>query len=408
MGQISSHWRVGATLAIGACLALTSCRVSPTSLSGHSRNAGSGDSGTATPSPGAQNQPVSTEISVSLPGERISTVALTDAANKPVTGTVRSDGTAWVPTQPLAYAMTYHATVTAISTKGTRSTLTTSFTTMPRPGGDPIATALNLQGGGVYGVGMPIAMEFSAPIPDGAKAQVERRLSVTSNPSQTGVWHWYGDRQVLYRPKNYWQPGTKLTVKATLGGLPVSGQHLDTNRSAAVTIGRKTMFRTADATKQMQVFQDGKLVKTFPVSLGAADTPSSTGSMVIMTRERSALWVYGPDDQLEVNYAERLTGDGEYIHAAPWSVADQGHHDVSNGCTNLAPDDAAWVYNNSQIGDPVTVSGTAKHLASGNGWTVWDTSWNDYVKGSALQQQGDRSQGKGGSKPAPPPMRITK
>ncbi|HEY2675088.1 MAG TPA: Ig-like domain-containing protein [Rugosimonospora sp.] len=349
---------------------------------------------------------MSTEISVALPGQRISTVALTDGANKPVTGTVRSDGTAWVPGQPLAYATTYHATVTAMGAKGTRSTATTSFTTMPRPSGDPIVSTLDLQGAGVYGVGMPIAMEFSTPIPDGAKAEVESRLSVTSDPPQVGVWHWYGDQQVLYRPKNYWQPGTKLAVKATLGGLPVAGQYLDTDRSAAVTIGRNTTFRTTDATKQMQVFQNGKLVKTFPVSLGAPDTPSSTGNMVVMTRERSALWVYSPDDQLEVNYAERLTADGEYIHAAPWSVADQGHDNVSHGCTNLAPDDAAWVYNNSQIGDPVTVIGTGKHLASGNGWTVWDTSWNDYVKGSALQRQGDRSHGKG-STPAPP-MRMTK
>ena len=38
------------------------------------------------------------------------------------------------------------------------------------------------------------------------------------------------------------------------------------------------------------------------------------------------------------------------------------------------------MHNNSQIGDPVTVSGTEKRLQSGNGWTVWDMSWADYVK----------------------------
>ncbi|WP_406601274.1 L,D-transpeptidase [Micromonospora yasonensis] len=107
----------------------------------------------------------------------------------------------------------------------------------------------------------------------------------------------------------------------------------------------------------MQVFQGGKLVKTFPVSLGKPLTPTSSGNMVIMSREARALWVYGPDGQLEVKHAERLTADGEYIHGAPWSVDDQGQDNVSNGCTNLSPDSAEWVYNNSRIGDPVTVTG---------------------------------------------------
>jgi lipoprotein-anchoring transpeptidase ErfK/SrfK len=282
------------------------------------------------------------------------------------------------------------------------------------PDGDPIVSTLDFQSGATYGVGMPIDLRFNAPIPDGSKGEVESRLSVTSNPPQIGIWHWYGNQQVVYRPKNYWQPGTKLAVGTKLKGLQVAGRYVDADRSVAATIGRKMTFRTTDATKRMQVFQNDKLVKTFPVSLGAPETPSSAGNMVIMTRERSALWVYSADDQLEVSYAERLTEDGEYIHAAPWSVDDQGHDDVSHGCTNLSTDNAAWVYNNSLVGDPVTVSGTGKHLQSGNGWTVWDTSWDDYTKGSALHKRAGRAPAEGqapGHAPTPPeapPMRITK
>ncbi|WP_239134318.1 L,D-transpeptidase [Rugosimonospora africana] len=337
-------------------------------------------------------------------------MTLTDATDKRVSGALRSDGAAWVPAQPLAYHTTYHATVTVVDGKGTRSTVRTNFTTMPQPAGDPIVSTLDLQSGATYGVGMPLALRFDAPIPDDSKAEVEHRLSVTSDPPQTGVWHWYGDQQVIYRPKSYWQPGTRLAVSTKLGGMPVAGRYLDSDHTAAATIGRKMTFRTTDATKRMQVFQNDKLVKTFPVSLGAPETPSSAGNMVIMTRERSVLWVYSDDDQLEVSYAEQLTGDGEYIHAAPWSVADQGHDDVSHGCTNLSTDDAAWVYNNSLIGDPVTVNGTGKHLQSGNGWTVWDTSWDDYAKGSALRKGADRppAEGQAPTGPKPPPMRMTK
>jgi hypothetical protein len=59
------------------------------------------------------------------------------------------------------------------------------------------------------------------------------------------------------------------------------------------------------------------------------------------------------------------------------------------------------VYKNSQIGDPVTVTGTEKRLARDNGWTVWDMSWADYVKGSALPQQSGSAppQQSGGAQP---------
>jgi lipoprotein-anchoring transpeptidase ErfK/SrfK len=273
-----------------------------------------------------------------------------------------------LPAQRLTHQTTHRATATAVDAGSTKPG------TVPARAGNTVVSSLGLQGGAVvYGVGMPVPVVFNAPVPDSAKADVERRLSVRSDPPQTGAWRWYGDQQVIYRPKDYWRPGTKLTITTP-------------DQTVAATIGRKTTFQISDVTKQMQVLKDDKLVETFPVSLGAPETPSSSGNMLIMTREPSALWVYSADDQLQVSDAERLTTDGEYIHAAPWSVADQGHTDVSHGCTNLSPDNAAWVYNNSQIGDPVTVNGTAKHLDPGNGWTVWDMSWTDYLKGSALPQ----------------------
>jgi len=32
----------------------------------------------------------------------------------------------------------------------------------------------------------------------------------------------------------------------------------------------------------------------------------------------------------------------------------------------------------------VTVTGTEVHLTPGDGWTVWDMSWPEYLRGSAL------------------------
>lgn len=281
---------------------------------------------------------------------------------------------------PTTVRTAYHATVATVDGDGRRSNGTTNLTTTARSGGEAIGARLELQDRGVYGVGMPIPLSFSAPIPMEKREDVVRRLAVKSNPSQTGAWRWYGDRQVIYRPERYWQPGSTVTVNAALGGLEVGAGHLDADRNIAITIGNKTTFQIKNETKQMQVFQNDKLVKTFPVSLGKSLTPTSSGNMVIMSKELNAHWVYGPDNELFVKHAERLTGDGEYIHGAPWSVGDQGRNNVSNGCTNLSPENAEWVFNNSQIGDPVTVSGTEKRLDPANGWTVWDMSWPDYLK----------------------------
>jgi Bacterial Ig domain/L,D-transpeptidase catalytic domain len=327
----------------------------------------------------ATGQPATTEIGLAAPGYRVRDVTLTDPAGTRVAGTVRDD-TSWVPDKPLRYGTRYQATVSAAGPNGARLVQTTGFTTMSDPGGQPIRTRLALQAGGAYGVAMPLVVEFSSPVPAAARADVLRRLSVRSEPPQEGAWRWYGDRQVVYRPRSYWQPGTSLTVSTTLGGLPVAGRYVDTDRGAGVTIGAEQLFRISNATKQMQVLRDGQVIKTFPVSLGKPITPSSSGAMVITTKEPSAHWVYSDHDQLDVQYAERLTADGEYIHAAPWSVADQGHNNVTHGCTNLAPDNAKWVFDNARVGDPVTVTGTEKHLAPDNGWTMWDVSWADFLK----------------------------
>ena len=43
----------------------------------------------------------------------------------------------------------------------------------------------------------------------------------------------------------------------------------------------------------------------------------------------------------------RISNDGEFVHAAPWSDAQQGHSNVSHGCVNLSPANAQWFYDTS-------------------------------------------------------------
>jgi hypothetical protein len=45
---------------------------------------------------------------------------------------------------------------------------------------------------------------------------------------------------------------------------------------------------------------------------------------------------------------------------------------------------AKWLYGVAHVGDPVIVKGTEVKVDNGNGWTAWNMSWAEYVKGSAL------------------------
>jgi len=92
----------------------------------------------------------------------------------------------------------------------------------------------------------------------------------------------------------------------------------------------------------------------------------------------------GEGYRTKVSWPMRLTWGGQYIHAAPWSVADQGHTNVSHGCTNVSMQAADWLWHQVHLGDPVIVKGTERGLDWGDGWTDWNVSFDQYKKGSAL------------------------
>jgi lipoprotein-anchoring transpeptidase ErfK/SrfK len=306
-----------------------------------------------------------------------------------VSGKLREDGTSWVPARPLAFATTYTATITATSVDGSITTVrATQFTTMAAPS-RRTGTGLYLFSGQTYGVAMPVVVEFSPPVPRAARAGVQRRLFVTSDPPQVGAWHWASASQAWFRPARYWQPGTALTVRIGLAGHPTgNGYYGDTDRSATVRIGTRTALIVDNQTKQMLVYAGDKLLRKIPVSLGKPSTPSSSGQLVIMSKEYATVFDTtreGPGGyRVSVNYAMRLTWGGEFIHAAPWSVGDQGRRNVSHGCVNISYQNAAWLFGVAKVGDPVTVRGTEVQIVNGNGWTAWNLPWEQYVQGSAL------------------------
>jgi lipoprotein-anchoring transpeptidase ErfK/SrfK len=331
--------------------------------------------------------PVTSEIVATIDGGFATAVTLTDTAGDVVQGAWRPDRSAWVPSTSLKFGMRYTAAVVATTASGATKTVTTSFTTMPNPSAKPITTAINLKTGTTYGVGMPIVLDFSTSIPTTNRADVERRLFVASSPPQLGIWSWASPTQVIYRPRTHWRTGTSVSVRTALAGLPIDNRVIDKDQTATFSIGKDLEYNVSNAHHTLTVTSGGKVLHTYPISLGKASTASWSGNFVIMSRQYYT--VFDTLDQpggyrTPVNYAERITWSGTFIHSAPWSVYAQGHFNVSHGCVNVAPANAAWIYKNSQVGDPVSITGTGRTVANGNGWTAWNMSWADFAKGSAL------------------------
>ncbi|MDM4722795.1 Ig-like domain-containing protein [Micromonospora sp. WMMA1363] len=404
MGRFAGAGAVLGVLSLMASLGLTGCggdREQARFVEGGSPTARttsdapaevSGPPLTVSPTDGATNRPVSAEIGATLPdGTTVSGVTLTADDGKQVEGRLRADGSSWVPSAPLEYGTRYTATVTATAADGGTSEGSSSFTTMAKPK-SMISSGLYLFDDKVYGVAMPVVVEFHPGIPKKDRAAVQKRMFVQTDPPQPGAWHWLGGgTQAYYRAPKYWKPGTTLSVRIALAGIPLSnGRHGNVDRAATVKIGSAFEMKVDNAAKKMTVYENGQVIRTLPVSLGKKSTPSSSGTMVVMEKKKSTVFDTRdePDPEnryvTEIDFAQRLTWGGEYIHAAPWSEGDQGRRNVSHGCVNVSTAHARWLFGKTKIGDPVTVTGTERRLAAGNGWTAWSLSWPEFVKGSAL------------------------
>jgi lipoprotein-anchoring transpeptidase ErfK/SrfK len=283
--------------------------------------------------------------------------------------------------------------VTATGDDGRPATATNAFTTMPTPA-NQVRVSSFLGDGSVVGVGMPLIVQFSHPIPADYRASVQRRMSVQSNPPQEGIWRWTSPTEVHYRPKVYWQANTTVSYRVRVGGLPMDNNwYGQSDITVDAKIGPAVIMTVDNRTKKMTVTKDGKVIKTLLVSLGKPTTPSSSGTMVVMAKFPKTIFDTRSDPNpanryvAPIDFAQRLTYGGEFIHAAPWSEGQQGTVNVSHGCVNVSEADGAWLFGQTSIGDPITVMNTEQPLKNGNGWTDWNMTWDEYVKDSAIPYQ---------------------
>jgi lipoprotein-anchoring transpeptidase ErfK/SrfK len=256
------------------------------------------------------------------------------------------------------------------------------------------------------GVGTLPHLRFSRAIAD--KRVVESHLVVTATDVRgrttvvPGAWGWISDRTAVFRPRNFWPGNSTIRITSTLDNA-VLGKAQGRYLVGSPSLGTVYSFRTAralvaevnGATKQMEVFVDGKKRKTFKVSLGKPGWETRNGTKVISTSKeankiyRSAsLGLTAPEDfyELPAKWNIRLTPTGEFLHTATWAYGRLGRVNGSRGCTNMFEQDAKWLYDNTIPGDVVTFVKTGGNMMeSWNGpGGLWNIPWNRWLRKSAL------------------------
>ncbi|MFL6114008.1 MAG: Ig-like domain-containing protein, partial [Catenulispora sp.] len=142
---------------------------------------------------------------VATTGE-LQSVAVRDAAGRAVPGAMSKKSSAWSSSGLLRPDTAYTVTVKSTGPDGTATTTTTRFRTL-KPA--VTATYTVIPNGGTVGVGMPVVVQFDSPVATKAmRAEVEKRVKVTTSPQQAGAWGWLDNRQLMWRPAAFWKPGT--------------------------------------------------------------------------------------------------------------------------------------------------------------------------------------------------------
>ncbi len=394
-----------AALALGACSMAAPAPMGPSQGADQpSRAAAPSAAPTQTPAAdvvltssvtGGSSVPVDTVVSVSAKGGTITSVDLSyqDPKSGSVTvgGDITPDGSTWTARSLLEPGVSYTLAMKGSNPAGAEKTETSTFTTQALSAKQQISATL-IQNGSTVGIAMPVVIMFSSPVTD--RAAFERKMTVTSTPAQEGSWAWIGGREAHWRPKEYWKPGTKVTVKAAINGLAAGKDtYGKSDLTGGFTVGNALTMKADLKAHQMTVTINGQVAKTIPITGGAEGMETRSGTKVIIEKTPETIMDAAttgvPKDdpdyyRLTVKYAMRMTWTGEFVHAAPWSVGSQGRANVSHGCVGMSTSNGAWLFNQVKIGDPITVVGTSRTLERANGWTDWNVSFEEFKKGSAL------------------------
>jgi lipoprotein-anchoring transpeptidase ErfK/SrfK len=219
----------------------------------------------------------------------------------------------------------------------------------PGPNTDLTVTDISPATGDVVGVAAPIEVTFAEPVVNAARA--EQSISIASGNTPTGKFTWLSNQLVQWTPDSFWPAHTPISV--TAGGFKTDFE-----------TGSKVVGVADIDAHTFTVSIDDVVARQMPASMGKSRFPTPTGSFAALEKQKSVVMdsrtigipLSSPDGyKLTVADAVRVTWGGVYVHGAPWSVGSQGNSNVSHGCINLSPDNAAWYFDTVRVGDPIVV-----------------------------------------------------
>ncbi|WP_206307016.1 Ig-like domain-containing protein [Streptomyces sp. F001] len=355
-----------------------------------------------TPKDGSANASINNSAAVTVSKGTLTEVTMTTSDGTAVEGEISADKKSWKPTVQLERSTTYKVAATAQDSEGREAHENASFTTVS-PDNSFIGN-FTPDDGATVGVGMPVSINFDKAITN--KVDVQKGITVSTSSGQEVVGHWFNANRLDFRPEDYWKEGSTVTLKLALDGVEgAEGVYGVQQKTVTFTIGRNQVSYVDANTKQMKVTQDGKVVKTIPISAGSPENKTYEGQMVISekfkeTRMNGATVGFTDDDGKgeydikDVPHAMRLSTSGTFIHGNYWGADSVfGSVNTSHGCVGLndtkgANDpktEGAWFYNNSIVGDVVVVQNTGdKTIAPDNGLNGWNMDWAQWKAGSAI------------------------
>jgi lipoprotein-anchoring transpeptidase ErfK/SrfK len=247
-------------------------------------------------------------------------------------------------------------------------------------------------GNRTYGVGMPVVAYFSQQF--ASARSLSAATSVTVNGTAVhGAWYFERSTKPEFpveghlRLQKFWPANSTVTVN-------VAARQAPAGRGVAFSNDVRLSFRTGpqvvaivnDQKHRMFVTRNGKPVGEYPVALGSAATPTTSGIKVIMQKDPAVCLTGAAFHECGVKYAQQLTYSGEYLHSAPWNEynIEQGR-DTSNGCTNLMPNDAATLWKVLAVGDVVEYpDATGPKMRMSTGYGDWNVPWRMWQRGGLI------------------------
>ena len=127
--------------------------------------------------------------------------------------------------------------------------------------------------------------------------------------------------------------------------------------------------------------------------MGKNSTPTNNGTYIVgdrfghivMDSSTYGVPVNSPNGyRTEVDWATQMSYSGIFVHSAPWSVGSQGYSNISHGCLNVSPSNAAVVLRQHQARRHRRGRQHGRvHLPGTEGLGDWNIPWQQWKAGNA-------------------------